>query len=420
MNITQELPAEQLVSKRGRVTNVILSGIERSVVAVMSIKRPDYTGNKSGTAEFTLCLFNEEAKLFLLLQNQDVCYLISCFYYYLLEVFSYDEICNETECFVGKNLTWLVLLDIVAGYFLPSAFTWSVKNTVPLLGVVMFGMGMTLHASDFRLVLQRPKEVLIGTVCHYTIMPIVAYALVLGFGLSPELAVGMVLLGSCPSGTASNVMGFLAKADVPLSVSITTVSTLLAPIMMPFLVWALAGQWVTVSFLAMAMTVMKVILVPLFLGLLVHRLIGEAYLAQMQKVLVLVSAFAVLSILGGVVAVNGAKIISLGVFMVLLVLAHNLFGFALGYFVTGKLGMGKKQQHSVTLEVGMQNDALALSIASVYFAPAVAIPAAVGAAIHQITGSLLAGIFARHMDAYEAKQQAAAQKEMQPAPAAGH
>ena len=328
---------------------------------------------------------------------------------------------TKLSAFVGKNLTWLVLLDIVAGYFLPSAFTWSVKNTVPLLGVVMFGMGMTLHASDFRLVLQRPKEVLIGTVCHYTIMPIVAYALVLGFGLSPELAVGMVLLGSCPSGTASNVMGFLAKADVPLSVSITTVSTLLAPIMMPFLVWALAGQWVTVSFLAMALTVMKVILVPLFLGLLVHRLIGETYLAQMQKVLVLVSAFAVLSILGGVVAVNGAKIVSLGIFMVLLVLAHNLFGFVLGYVVTGKLDMGKKQQHSVTLEVGMQNDALALSIASVYFAPTVAIPAAVCAAIHQITGSLLAGIFARHMDAYEAKQQTVAQKEeMQPSPVTGH
>ena len=168
--------------------------------------------------------------------------------------------------FVGKNLTWLVLLTIVGGYFVPSGFTWAVSNTVWLLGVVMFGMGMTLHASDFRLVLQRPREVLAGTVCHYTIMPLVAYALVMVFGLSPELAVGMVLLGSCPSGTASNVMSFLAKGDVPLAVSITTVSTLLAPIMMPFLVWALAGQWVTVSFLSMALTVMKVILVPLVLG----------------------------------------------------------------------------------------------------------------------------------------------------------
>ena len=318
--------------------------------------------------------------------------------------------------FVGKNLTWLVLLTIVGGYFVPSGFTWAVKNTVWLLGVVMFGMGMTLHASDFKLVLQRPREVLAGTVCHYTIMPLVAYALVMVFGLTPELAVGMVLLGSCPSGTASNVMSFLAKGDVPLAVSITTVSTLLAPVMMPFLVWALAGQWVTVSFLSMAMTVMKVILVPLVLGLLVHRLVGETYLAQMQKVLVLVSAFAVLSILGGVVAVNGAKIVSLGVFMVVLVLLHNLFGFALGYFITGKLGFGKRQQHSVTLEVGMQNDALALSICSIYFAPAVAIPAAVGAAVHQITGSMLAGLFARNMDKYEARQQAAStQKETVPA-----
>lgn len=305
---------------------------------------------------------------------------------------------------VGKYLTYLVLAAIVSAYFMPGMYTWAVKNTVWLLGVVMFGMGMTLHASDFRLVLQRPREVLVGTTCHYTIMPVVAYALVMLFDLSPELAVGMVLLGSCPSGTASNVMGFLAKADVPLSVSITTLSTLLAPIMMPFLVWALAGQWVTVSFVAMAMTVMKVILVPLVLGLLVHRLVGEKYLEQCKKFLVVLSAFAVLSILGGVVAVNGQKIVDLGLFVVVLVLLHNLFGFALGYLTTGKLGFGKRQQHSVTLEVGMQNDALAISVAAVYFAPAVAIPAAVGAAVHQITGSLLASLFARQMDKYEAKE----------------
>ena len=161
--------------------------------------------------------------------------------------------------FVGRYLTYIVFLVVVWAYFMPGAFLWSVPHTVTLLGIIMFGMGMTLHARDFKLVIQRPKEVLIGCTAHYTIMPIVAYALVLAFDLTPELAVGMVLLGSCPSGTASNVMSFLAKGDVPLAVSITTVSTLLAPIMMPFIVWALAGQWVEVSFLAMAMTVMKVI-----------------------------------------------------------------------------------------------------------------------------------------------------------------
>ena len=195
-------------------------------------------------------------------------------------------------------------------------------------------------------------------------------------------------------------MSFLAKGDVPLAVSVTTVSTLLAPVMMPFLVWALAGEYVDVSFISMALTVMKVILVPLVLGLLVHKAVGEKFLAQIQ------SAFAVLSILGGVVAVNGAKIVALGTFVVVLVLLHNLVGFGMGYFITGKLGMGKPQQHSVTLEVGMQNDALALSICAVYFAPAVAIPAAVGAAVHQITGSFLAGLFARNMERYEAKQKA--------------
>jgi BASS family bile acid:Na+ symporter len=315
------------------------------------------------------------------------------------------NIIGRLSGFVGKYLTYIVLVVVVWAYFMPNAFLWAVPNTVLLLGVVMFGMGMTLHATDFKLILQRPREVLIGTTCHYTIMPIIAYLLVLAFQLPPELAVGMVLLGSCPSGTASNVMSFLAKGDVPLAVSITTVSTLLAPIMMPFLVWALAGQWVEVSFMAMAMTVMKVILLPLVLGLIVHRIIGEAYLMQLSKALVLISAFAVLTIVGGVIAINGEKIIELGFFMIAMVLIHNLLGFAIGYFATGKLGLGKRQQHSVTLEVGMQNDALAISLVSVFFAPAVAIPAAVGAAIHQITGSILAGIFARNIDKIEARNQ---------------
>ena len=247
--------------------------------------------------------------------------------------------------FVGKNLTYIVFLVVIWAYFMPNAFLWAVPHTVLLLGVIMFGMGMTLHARDFKLIVQRPKEVLIGCTAHYTIMPLLAYALVLAFEMPPEIAVGMILLGSCPSGTASNVMGFLAKADVPLSVSITTCSTLLAPIMMPFIVWGLAGQWVEVSFMAMAMTVMKVILVPLVLGLLTHRLMGEKHIASLSKVLVLVSAFGVLVIVGGVIAINGAKILDMGIFIILMVLLHNLGGFLIGYFVTGKLGLEIGRAH---------------------------------------------------------------------------
>lgn len=324
------------------------------------------------------------------------------------------RIIETLSSLVGKYLTYIVFLVVIWAYFMPGAFLWAVPHTVTLLGIIMFGMGMTLHAKDFKLVIQRPKEVLIGCTAHYTIMPIVAYALVMAFQLPTELAVGMVLLGSCPSGTASNVMSFLAKGDVPLAVSITTVSTLLAPIMMPFIVWALAGQWVEVSFLAMAMTVMKVILIPLVAGLIVHKIMGEKHIVSLSKVLVLISAFGVLAIVGGVIAINGPKILELGFFMVLIVLIHNLFGFCLGYFVTGKLGLGQRQRHSVTLEVGMQNDALAISLVSVFFTPAVAIPAAIGAAIHQVTGSILAGIFARKMDKIEERRAVAA--DVVPAP----
>lgn len=144
------------------------------------------------------------------------------------------------------------------------------------------------------------------------------------------------------------------------------------------------------------MTVVKVILVPLVLGLLAHRVVGENHLADCNKFLVLLSAFSVLSILGGVIAVNGARIVSYGGFLVALVLLHSLLGYALGYVASAFLGMKDRQRHTVSIEVGMQNDALAISLAAVYFNPLVAVPAAIGAAVHQVTGSLLAGVYASY------------------------
>lgn len=362
------------------------------------------SGNKSGIAELRFVSSKEMKRFFIPSNHLSICYIVLV----VERSFIMMKLIGALSGFVGKYLTYIVLLVVVWAYFMPGAFLWAVPHTVLLLGVIMFGMGMTLHASDFKLILQRPKEVLIGCVCHYTIMPLLAYGLVMAFHMPPELAVGMILLGSCPSGTASNVMGFLAKADVPLSVSITTASTLIAPIMMPFIMWALAGQWVEVSFFSMALTVMKVILAPLALGLLVHKFAGEKYIVPFSKILVLISAATVLIIVGGVIAINGAKILEIGGFMILMVVAHSVGGFIIGCIATRMLGLGKKQQHSVTLEVGMQNDALAISLVSVFFTPAVAIPAAVGAAAHQVLGSILAGIFARHMDAHEAKEKAKA------------
>lgn len=303
---------------------------------------------------------------------------------------------NKLSELVGKYLTYIVVAVVVAAFFQPGAFIWAASQTVLLLSAIMFGMGMTLSANDFRMVFKRPREVLVGCVAHYTIMPFLAYGLTMAFQLPPELAVGMVLLGACPSGTASNVMTYLAKGDVTLSVCITTVSTLLAPLMTPVLTWLLAGQWVSVSFTAMLLSVIKVILLPIIMGVAVHKLIGDRFLQQFSKILVLLSAFCVLSIMGSMVAINGAKIIELGYVIVVVVLLHNLGGYLLGYALTGKLAMGLPQRHSVTLEVGMQNSALACSLATLHFTAAAAIPGAVAGVIHQMTGSLLAAVFARH------------------------
>ena len=153
------------------------------------------------------------------------------------------SVLNKLAEFVGKYLTYIVFAVVVAAFFFPQGFTWAASQTVLLLSVIMFGMGMTLRASDFALVLSRPKEVFFGCVGQFTIMPFLAYVLTVGFELPPELAIGMILLGTTPGGTASNVMTYLAKGDVTLSVCLTTATTLLAPLLTPFLTWMLAGQW---------------------------------------------------------------------------------------------------------------------------------------------------------------------------------
>lgn len=303
------------------------------------------------------------------------------------------NVLNKLADFVGKNLTYVVIIVVASAFFMPQAYTWAVSKTVLLLSIIMFGMGMTLHASDFAIVLKRPKEVFFGCVGQFTIMPALAYILTIVCGMPPELAIGMILLGTTPGGTASNVMCYLAKGDVTLSVCLTTATTLLAPILTPFLTWVLAGQWVEVSFFAMLKSVSQVVLIPIICGIAVHKIAGEAIIAKFSKIFVLVSAFSVMSIVGGMVAVNGEKIIELGFVIILAVIIQNLGGYALGYTLAKKAGMGKAQRITVMLEVGMQNSALACSLGTLHFTPMAAIPGAIAGVVHQTTGSLLASYF---------------------------
>lgn len=303
------------------------------------------------------------------------------------------KVLNKLAEFVGKNLTYVVIIVVVSAFFVPQAYTWAVSKTVLLLSVIMFGMGMTLHASDFAIVLKRPKEVFFGCIGQFTIMPALAYILTVACGMPPELAIGMILLGTTPGGTASNVMCYLAKGDVTLSVCLTTATTLLAPVLTPFLTWMLAGQWVEVSFFAMLKSVSQVILVPIICGIGVHKLVGEQVIAKYSKIFVLVSAFSVMSIVGGMVAVNGEKIIELGWLIIMAVILQNIGGYALGWMLAKKAGMGRAQRITVMLEVGMQNSALACSLGTLHFTPMAAIPGAIAGVVHQTTGSLLASYF---------------------------
>ncbi|MBE8954983.1 MAG: bile acid:sodium symporter family protein [Quinella sp. 2Q5] len=296
--------------------------------------------------------------------------------------------------FVSRNMTWLVIICAALAMTLPAAFEWTVPHVTKLLGVVMFGMGMTLKVEDFREIFRRPRDVLIGLLAQFTIMPLTALALTKAFDLPAELAAGVILVGTCPGGTASNVMTFLAKGDLALSVSMSMASTLLAPIVTPLLTLALAGAWIEVSLVNMMVSIVQVVVAPILLGLAVNHLFAD-FVRRAVKILPLVSIGAILLILGGVVSVNAEKILQTGVLVMMVVVLHNLFGYGLGFVAAKVFGMNLPKTKAVAIEVGMQNSGLAVSLAMAHFTPAAAIPGALFSVWHNISGSIMANVLSR-------------------------
>ena len=296
--------------------------------------------------------------------------------------------------FVGKNLTYIVLVVVVAAYFMPSAFLWAVPHTVLLLGVIMFGMGMTLTVADFKTVFKRPWEVLIGIFAQFLIMPFVAWGLVRIFALPPELAIGVILVGTCPGGTASNVISYLAKGDVALSVSMTMATTLLAPIVTPALTWLLAGAWIHVSFLSMMISIVQMVLVPVLLGLGVNHFFARG-VEKVLPAMPVVSVVTIVILVGCVVSLSASRLFDVGLLMAVIVVLHNVFGLTLGYLMAKLFRLDSKKSRTVAIEVGMQNSGMAASLAVLYFNPAAAIPGAIFSVWHNISGSLIANYFSR-------------------------
>ena len=291
-------------------------------------------------------------------------------------------------------MVWLVILVAIVALILPASFKWTVPQITMLLGVIMFGMGMTLRVEDFKEIFKRPRDVLIGLLAQFTIMPLLAYILTKIFQLPPELAAGVILVGTCPGGTASNVMTYLAKGDLALSVSITMSSTILAPLVTPILTWWLVGAWIDVSLSAMMLSIVKVVIAPIFLGIIVNHFFGE-FVKRVVKILPLVSIVAILLILGGVVAVNAEKILQTGLLLMSVVILHNLCGYGLGFCAAKIFNMNVAKTKAVSIEVGMQNSGLAVSLAMIHFGSAAAIPGALFSVWHNISGSIAANYLAQ-------------------------
>ena len=296
--------------------------------------------------------------------------------------------------FLVDRMAIFVILVGVLGAIMPSTLTWVGPYVSWMLGVVMFGMGMTLTVEDFRSVLSHPVEVLIGVIAQFTIMPLIAWILTIIFGLPPELAIGVILVGACPGGTASNVISYLARGDVALSVSMTMTTTLLAPIVTPALTYFLAGAWIDISLTAMMISIAQMVLAPVLLGVAANHFFS-GYTTRIQPILPLISVIAIVLLVGGVVALSSEKLLSVGALMAMIVILHNALGLLLGYTLARLFHLDSRKARTVSIEVGMQNSGLAASLAIMYFSPAAAIPGAIFSVWHNVSGSLVANFFVK-------------------------
>ena len=300
---------------------------------------------------------------------------------------------GRISSFLTKYIGVIIIIFSVLAFFWRDGFAWTTNYTSMFLGIAMFGMGLTIKMGDFQVVFSRPKEILIGCLAQYTVMPFLAWILAVVLKLPEDLALGVILVGCCPGGTASNVITYIAGGDVALSVGMTIVSTLVAPLATPALVYMLAGAWVEVSFIAMVLSVVKVILVPVLLGILIRSILGKQ-IQKISELLPLISVVSIVMIISGIVAVNADKIISCGMLVLGVVILHNLCGMGIGLAAAKLLKVPYDKVTAIAIEVGMQNSGLAISLATANFAanPLATLPGAIFSVWHNISGSVFAGI----------------------------
>jgi len=308
--------------------------------------------------------------------------------------------------FIGKFMAVIVLAIAALALFVPKSCTWVDTDWINyLLMVVMFGMGLTMKLSDFAVVFSHPKDVTIGCVAQFLVMPALAFGLGKLFGVDNELFVGIVLVGTCPGGTSSNVITFLSKGDTAMSVGMTSVNTLLAPLLTPALTYLYLRKDVSVDVQSMFESIIQVVIIPIALGILINKLFGK-YMEKVRDALPAVSVTAICLIVASVVSHNSAKILSTGAIIFVIVILHNLLGYLCGFLIGVIFRMNTPRKKAVSIEIGMQNSGLATSLAGSAFPDMsmATVPGAIFSVWHNISGAVLAGVF-RNLDKDEEKSE---------------
>lgn len=300
--------------------------------------------------------------------------------------------------------TWFPLVVLLAGavaVWRPEPFT-TLGPAVPwLLALIMLGMGMTLRAADLTAVATKPFAFGVGVVAQFVVMPLTGFALAKAFDLDPALAVGVILVGAAPGGTASNVMVYLAKGDTALSVAMTTASTLVAPVLTPLLVLWLAGDYLPVDAGGLLTSILQIVVAPVAIGVLLRWLVPDL-VDRTLDAMPLVSVVGITLVVLAVVAGSADAVLSAGLVVAVVVVLHNGIGLLLGYGAARAVGLGEAERRAVSIEVGMQNSGLAAGLAAAHFTPAAALPAALFSVWHNVSGSLLASWWSRRPAVVEA------------------
>ena len=285
----------------------------------------------------------------------------------------------------------------ILSFLFPQILIGYKKAIVPLLGIIMFGMGMTLRPENFLEICKRPRAIAIGVGLQFLLMPLFAWLVSLAFGLPEMLMIGLVLVGSCPGGTASNVMCYLARGDVALSITLTTVSTIMAVFMTPLLTWLYIGEKVPVPVLAMMLNIFQIIIIPVVAGVLLNNYLHR-FLGRVKHIFPFISTAAIILIIGIIVANTQSEIPRVALPVLAAIFWHNLLGLVAGYYLAKLFGLDERMRRTIAIEVGMQNSGLAVALANKYFSTLAALPGALFSIWHNITGSIAAGYWTRRVD----------------------